>query len=319
MGKKLSGAAKRKKKKEKEEAIEEAKADLERLKLGPTKLWTGLVTHHRDIFVSHVLPKLNETDRLFFSKANNEGLNLLKYAEVNVSQVRWYVHECSSISTLEFLWNKMKWGGKFENGTVKDQAWFCRQVARTNKLELLKWVREVKKCEWDEETINNATALGNLEMLKYCFANNCPYDEMRLCTQAVGNGHLDCLRFLFDEVKFSRETEQEVAGMAAQLGQLDILKYIIEERKVSDDRKTKCVLHTVYNGHLDCLKYMVEEAKVPLDNTRPIAYARYFEHPECLHYLREKGCPEPTDAEYTEEADFLTSLVERDGIPTRRS
>ena len=71
--KKLSGAAKRKKKKEKEQAvadelakIEEAKADLERLKLGPTKLWTGLVTHHRDVFVSHVLPKLNDTDRSFF-------------------------------------------------------------------------------------------------------------------------------------------------------------------------------------------------------------------------------------------------------------
>ena len=61
--KKLSGAAKRKKKKEKEEAIKEAAADLERLKLGPTKLWTGLVTHHRDIFVSHVLPKLEGTDQ----------------------------------------------------------------------------------------------------------------------------------------------------------------------------------------------------------------------------------------------------------------
>ena len=77
MGKKLSGAAKRKKQKRKEQAvadelakIEEAAADMERLKLGPTKLWTGLVTHHRDIFVSHVLPKLNETDRCFFGSAN---------------------------------------------------------------------------------------------------------------------------------------------------------------------------------------------------------------------------------------------------------
>ena len=34
-----------------------------------------------------------------------------------------------------------------------DQAWFCAGVALTNKLELLKWAREVKHCEWDEETI----------------------------------------------------------------------------------------------------------------------------------------------------------------------
>jgi fumarate hydratase class II len=50
--KQLSGAQKRKKKKEKEEAIERARAELERLKLGPTKVWTGLVTHHKVVFVS---------------------------------------------------------------------------------------------------------------------------------------------------------------------------------------------------------------------------------------------------------------------------
>ena len=107
--------------------------------------------------------------------------------------------------------------------------------------------------------------------------------------------------------------------MAAQFGQLDILKYCVEERKISDAIKTECVTHSVIKGNLDCLKYLVEEAKAHLDHTRPIAYARYFEQPECLRYLREKGSPEPTDAEYTEEADFLTSMVEREGIPTRRS
>ena len=38
MGKKISGAQKRKKKKEKEEAVKEAAADMERLKLGPTAI-----------------------------------------------------------------------------------------------------------------------------------------------------------------------------------------------------------------------------------------------------------------------------------------
>jgi len=55
---------KRKKKKEKEEAVveavKEAVAYMERLMLGPTKLWTGLVLHQKDVFVSHVIPKLNE-------------------------------------------------------------------------------------------------------------------------------------------------------------------------------------------------------------------------------------------------------------------
>ena len=67
MGKQLSGAQKRKKKKEREEAIKEAAADMERLKLGPTELWTGLVLHHKDIFVSHVISKLNTNDIKFLS------------------------------------------------------------------------------------------------------------------------------------------------------------------------------------------------------------------------------------------------------------
>ena len=36
----MSGAQKRKKKRETEEAVKEAAADMERLKLGPTKIWS---------------------------------------------------------------------------------------------------------------------------------------------------------------------------------------------------------------------------------------------------------------------------------------
>ena len=43
-------------------------------------------------------------------------------------------------------------------GRVMDQAWFCSEVAGTNKLELLEWAREVKQCEWDEKTITVAAA-----------------------------------------------------------------------------------------------------------------------------------------------------------------
>ena len=85
MGKKISGTQKRKKRKEKEKAAKEAVAEMERLKLGPTKLWTGLVLHHKDVFVSHVLSKLNLVDRFFFSKVNTESRGVLEYAGVNVS------------------------------------------------------------------------------------------------------------------------------------------------------------------------------------------------------------------------------------------
>ena len=88
-------------------------ADMERSKLGPTKLWTGLVLHHKDVFVSHVIPKLNDTDRMFFSKVNSASLDVLKYAGVNVCELKWAIYESSSISTLEWAWawNYTRWFG----------------------------------------------------------------------------------------------------------------------------------------------------------------------------------------------------------------
>ena len=180
-----------------------------------------------------------------------------------------------------------------------DQAWFCAGVAETNKLEFLKWAREEKHCEWDEQTIEAAAAIGNLEMLKYCFSNGCPCDEEKSCEQAVCEGNLDCLRFLFDKVRPSRDMEEDAAISAVRYGHTDILKYFVEERKISEYLKFNYLVATAArNGQLDCLKYLVEEAKTPLNDWEDIAYARFRKHHECENYLLEKGCPEPTDEEY---------------------
>ena len=275
-------------------------AALENLSLcssSSSPIWNGLVLDQKDVFVTHVLPKLNRTDRFFFSRVNRESLDVLKYAGVDVS-LGWCPHECSSISTLEWAWNHYPWGEEFEDGRVKDQAWFCMGVAGTNKLEFLKWAREVKHCEWDEWTIKAAAAKGNREMLKYCFYNGCPCDKNASCKQAALGGHLDCLRFLFDKVKPSRETEKEVAIKAAGKGHTDIVKYLVEERKIPEVVKASCVTNAAKYGHLDCINYLVDEAKVPLTYWRYIACARYYEHPECENYLLAKGSPEPTDEEY---------------------
>ena len=40
---------------------------------------------------------------------------------------------------------------------------------------------------------------SNLEMVKYCVANECPIDKMRV--HAAENGHLECLKYLREEAK----------------------------------------------------------------------------------------------------------------------
>ena len=101
------------------------------------------------------------------------------------------------------------------------------EVAQTNKLELLKWAREEKKCEWDDRTINTAAYQGNLEMVKYCVANKCPMDG-RACAYAAESGHLEVLKYLHEEVK--APWDWRTAVWAAENGHLHILEYLVERK-----------------------------------------------------------------------------------------
>jgi hypothetical protein len=105
------------------------------------------------------------------------------------------VREMSSISTLEFAWEHYPWGSRHILGEAWDERDFCLEVAKTNKLELLKWAREEKKCKWDKYTINVAAEQGNLEMIKYCVANYCLIDSEAFAC-AARNGHLEILIYL---------------------------------------------------------------------------------------------------------------------------
>ena len=66
--------------------------------------------------------------------------------------------------------------------------------------------------------------------------------KKRSCRYAARKGHLDCLRFLFDKVEPSRDTEKDVVIQAACDGHVEILKYFVEERKISD--AVKCMRGT---------------------------------------------------------------------------
>jgi hypothetical protein len=193
------------------------------------------------------------------------------------------VQEMSSISTLEFAWeNKSLWPSWWKYETN-----FCYEVARTNKLELLKWAREEKKCKWDEKTINAAAEQGNLEMLKYCVANECPICTYT-CESAAKNGHLECLKYLHEEVKVPWGSE--TASWAAFNDHLHILEYLVE-RKYDHFVERACEYAAIC-GYLDCLKYLRETAKAPW-NYWCVQVAHESNNPECLQYLLDNNCPLP--------------------------
>ena len=172
-----------------------------------TSLW-DVVVKWDDICFKHVLPRLNRTDVKFLYDVNSETRKLIKRStREGQLKDRFEVREMSSISTLEVAWEHYPWGEKVNIGEEEeervielDETWFCFRVAQTNKLELLKWAREEKKCRWDGWTINAAAEQGNLEMVKYCVANECPINGWA-CAEAAGNGHLEVLKYLHEEAK----------------------------------------------------------------------------------------------------------------------
>ena len=78
-----------------------------------------------------------------------------------------------------------------------------------------------------EETICAAANHGNMEMVKYCVANECPID-VSACAHAAEGGHLECLKYLREEVK--APWDWRTASWAAKSGHLHILEYLVERK-----------------------------------------------------------------------------------------
>ena len=254
-------------------------------------LW-GVIVKCDDICFTHILPRLNQTDLKFLYEVNTETRKLIKRSS-RASDLKktFKVREMSSMSTLDVAWEHFPWGKLRKYNIKMDESDFCWQVAETNKLELLKWIREEKKCEWDEGTINAAARQGNLEMVKYCVANECPIDAWA-CASAALHGHLKVLKYLREEAKATWDSR--MATFAARKGHLHILKYLFESNYNQFEYACE---DAAKNGHLDCLKYLHETAKAPWDY-RAVRKAHKYNQTECVQYLLDKNCPFPEGWSY---------------------
>ena len=252
----------------------------ERQTKGVRDVWDVIVKWD-DICFQHIIPRLNSNDVKFLYEVNTETRALVKRSSrANDLKKGFDVREMSSVSTLEVAWeNKPSWCG---------ETYFCYRVAATNKLELLKWAREEKKWQWDDRTINAAARQGNLEMVKFCVANERPV-HADTCANAAENGHLEVLKYLHEEAKVP--WGWNTAAWAALQGHLHILEYLVE-RKYDQYSVLACEVAATH-GHLDCLKYLHETAKAPW-NSSAVRQA----HPECLQYLLDNNCPLPPNWRY---------------------
>jgi hypothetical protein len=244
---------------------------------------------------------LDSNDVKFLHEVNTETRKLIKRSSrADDLKKRFKVKEMSSISTLGVAWEHSVGTYDHEVDEEMDETYFCSRVARTNKLELLKWIREEKQCGWDYRTIDMAANQGNLEMVKYCVANECPIDEVA-CAHAAFNGHLECLKYLREEAK--APWGYHTAEWAAESGHLHILEYLVE-RMYHKYSGSACKL-AAENGHLDCLKYLRETAFARWTSWAVLA-AHEQNQTECVQYLLDKNCPLPEGWRY-EDGELHTS------------
>ena len=172
----------------KEEELEELREELRNLS-PPTPLWK-IVTdrQHKDIFETHILSELDELSFRVFREVNTEsrdacrrsGRKLLETVEFNTWSGNPPVRE-KEIRKIE--------------GKVA-QRYFCSEAAVTGNLALVRWLREVKKFDWNAWTINAAARFGHLHIVKYCMKHKCPC--MLACALAAASGHLDTLKYLHE-------------------------------------------------------------------------------------------------------------------------
>jgi hypothetical protein len=173
----------------------------------------------RDIFEKHIVPKLRPKSELKFLKmAFKNARDAVERSKVEVGK-KLNISEFTSISQMELAWDNYHW-------TYGTQRYFCWKVALMNKLEYLVWLREVKNCDWDEETISSAAEQGNLAMVKYCVDNGCPMDEYA-CRCAAREGHLDVLKYLHEN---DCPWFSGACYLAHRYNRIDCLNYLIEQK-----------------------------------------------------------------------------------------
>ena len=138
----------------------------------------------------------------------------------------------SSISTLEVAWeNKSLW-------PRWERKIFLRKLLKRINSSCSSGRERRNKCKWDEWTINTAAGQGNLEMVKYCVANECPID-VEACACAARYGHLEVPQILTRRSR-KRLGIGDTANLAAENGHLHILEYLVERKY--DKYRRKCVL-----------------------------------------------------------------------------
>ena len=172
-----------------------------------------------DVFVAHVLPRLDDGDLAVLATVNRKMRDVVFESPVgDVRDVAAVSRELAVVDNFvgsvgRLAWAKDQGGCPWEPRTftciakggnvevarwAKERGcplnvWTCAYAAGGGHLEMLQWLRAVG-CPLDEWTCAYAASGGHLEMLQWARANGAPLNEYT-CTEAARKGHLEVLQW----------------------------------------------------------------------------------------------------------------------------
>ena len=171
----------------------------------------------RDLLENYILKELNSIDQKQLYSSFKDAREAIKRSGIKLIK-GFKIEDLTSLSQLEIAW--------VHRANSMSQEDFCYKVAEMNKLEYLVWLREVKNCDWNWRTINQAAIQGNLAMVKYCVDNGCPMYAYA-CTAAAQEGHLDVLKYLHEN---DCPWNWGACYWAHKKNRIDCLNYLIEQK-----------------------------------------------------------------------------------------
>ena len=206
---------------EKEEELREVKEELRNL--SPTPLWKVVTDkQYKDIFETHILKKLDDLSFRVFREVNTESRDACRRSGRKLQETC----ELTTYSGTPPV--KKEETVKLEGKQA--QYHFCCGAARTGNLALVRWLREVKKFDWNVWTINIAAENGHLHIVTYCMEQKCPRDKFA-CAYAAQSGHLDILKYLHENgVPWDFHT----CAFARENNHLECLLYALDNKCQND-------------------------------------------------------------------------------------
>lgn len=202
---------------------------------------------------------------------------------VNVGK-KFKIGELSSIETLSEAFDKFV-SSDYTPAERYAKQIFLGKVARTGNFDFVKYFWKVKKCRKSYRVVNGAASGGHLELLKCLHEKKWKVENDAGCS-AAGNGHLECVKYLIEEVKLGSGYSYGFDYHAASNGHLNILQYYVDRDLVKSNYACS---DAAKNGQLEALKFLHENGWSW--HYRTLEEARKNGHLDCYNYAKEHGCP----------------------------